>query len=1384
MNGQPDIIEGWLQQHQAGRVEPVAPVAPIAGVDPIEGFIQSAPEIPETDYLETAAGVAELTGHLAYGAAAWMPSVLAGMGQIGVQKVANAVKLRAATDPALSPEVRQRAQESVKTPEQIREMVGESEMLIAGLAPEPRTELAREGLEKVGEFFDKLFTWTHTAEQHYAEQGYPNFGYAVSKMGELLFFKALHGIGSKVRTKGTDAVKGWRGRRLNKEAELDVQKAFDEIGISKKVLENPLEAENQKTIEKVFRREINQEKIDELFPSEAEAPIREAVRQDLAVLEAKEIVERPKVKEAEPVKEDLKVTPEETKALLRGQEKVEEIKEPSLEPVQFIGMQKAAGETFPIVEATTGKMKGGQIDFDPAKHKIINIAEYEKATAEPTSVQKPNIAEQFGEQVAGEVADGLKIAEDMGVFATVREMLEGKKKAGEILKEVKKGEYYKEDLKDFGYSEKDIRSSVRAIKVSEFGDTKAARDFQRRIGKETAEIKKIKEKEPEAGFERVDPETGRAPGVEADLTPYGKPRTLDDISAQVLVEQLPLRVSEGGDIIKSGALARHFAKSEGLEGTVTKVPDGEGWYVKKTKEARKAELENQKALYDEILNEAKMPEEIELEGGSSLFDTVLKTLTDEKGAITIGPKEVKTVKDLIESGKFTRDEVIKGLKTRGLSDKEISKLVPEQKKLRAETPEESKWLKKGQDPTEKLPGRVIKKYKDKEPRRAPGVTREDAHIVSTTSDLPSSRGAGLSRAPIGEKVRLFATSEGLFTQIGKSLREIFYRRIIKAQKKSSDYSIELIKESNKLKKTFRLGSRELHSERIAIYEIAQQKDGISRLRNQGITKIPKLTAKEKIVYDKFQELYKRLYVEVNRARKAVGQETFPPVENYSMWAHDMTKLSDMERISVFDKLEKVQAGLDRIRSIPSQIDKLGRAPGLGGHEKFRGGPDTPGYLVLDTFENFNTYAKLAARSIHEGEPIAYAHELLRKNFGLSDNAPHTYKFLSDWLDYQKGHEPIMFIENPKARRVMRTLSSNVATAYLTYAFRATIVQLASFNLSYAKLGEFYIATGMTKFLDPRQLKRAARESNVLTTRSPEEILIESQRMHPLFSVLPDKYKTTRKIKDIFSGAKTKATQKAWKKTKQKGFSGLFLSDAIISYMTWLGAEAKGRNVYKKLPKAEQRKMSMKEFSQNYADDIVVQCQGSAARAARAPIQRTAEGKFITTLGTFTIANFDFITRHLMGIKNPDITKPQALANAMRFVIASTIISSIFDDGVGLQSPIPTPVRAFQESLEQDDKLSSAVQAAATELLEFIPVYGGKYKFDSELLGPVTQQLVKLGKGDYSSLGRLGGLPGFQQLWKAYRAEKRGGTATDMVLGRYLELPKEASRARAGRGRKD
>ena len=303
--------------------------------------------------------------------------------------------------------------------------------------------------------------------------------------------------------------------------------------------------------------------------------------------------------------------------------------------------------------------------------------------------------------------------------------------------------------------------------------------------------------------------------------------------------------------------------------------------------------------------------------------------------------------------------------------------------------------------------------------------------------------------------------------------------------------------------------------------------------------------------------------------------------------------------------------------------------------------------------------------------------------------------------------------------------------------------------------------GVAKILIPGEAKRASKVSNSLTIRTPESIITDVLSQN-----------------QTFPGKVGKALHKIGKPAKKLGTAPLGLMDSLVAYSTWLGAEAKGMRIFKKTKEYKalepsQQKAAQRKAGRDYADDVVVRAQGSAAKSARAPIQGTAEGKFITNLQTFTIANFDYLTRHVMGIKNAKVSDIKTLAKAMEWVAVTSLVSDGFIQ-IGWDSPNPTPIRAYLESMERTDDKVKAIKEAAKELLEYIPIVGGRFKHRSELTGSIMEQLVRLAGGDITALPRLLGIPGTSTVIKGYRAANRDGTAADVLMGRYVKKPKRDS----------
>ena len=1017
-----------------------------------------------------------------------------------------------------------------------------------------------------------------------------------------------------------------------------------------------------------------------------------------------------------------------------------------LEDVRFfIGNQKKSF-TYSELIAEMGKK--------PEKKVVPKLESKVESKSEPIKWRAQ------GKQFTDAVKSNLEIAKDMGILAEVKEALGKGKNVKEILKQISKGEYYAEDLETFKFSGRDIRSAIQAVDIIEMKNPQAIERLKRSLAEE--KIKSETSKKIKSNVQKINPEVGRKPGVKAPKKKVDL--GTDDAIAAYRHRQKPVRF-ETGEIAKSRFMAERTAQEQGLIGELVKDPDSEGWLVRPSKTQRRKIAEKLESEWDSFLKQedALMKKEAKenidpnetLEVGS--WDSLMNILNSERGAIDIDTEGLRKIKDFIKNQKLSGLDAKELLLSKGLSQEQIKKILPKpvfvQKSNTVEADPESQWLKPGQNPDQLLPARKLKgQYK------APAVTRRDARIIEQAPDIS---------APIfGEKIRHLATSEGIFTELGKPLRELFYRKITQGEKQSLDITSKLIRESKRLRKSLPLKGRYKSLERIDNYAISQQTNGKARLEAQGIEIVEKLNPKEQIVYNRLQELYQNLYRKINETRVSVGQAPFPKVKNYSAWIHDLSKLKHMENTSMLAPPKGIQDGLKRISEIPTKRDVKGRTLGLKGHEKFRGGLEVPGSLRLNALDNFNSYALIAGDVLGKSEPIAYLHELLQPKFELYKKANNTYNFLNEWLDYQKGIESIMFITNPKTRRIMGKLSGNVAVSFITYAPKSAMVQFSSFNNSIAELGFPRMMRGIARLVNPEEIRRASRESNILTTRTPESILIDAADSYPS---IPGK------IGRILHTGR--------KKIRNIGTIPLNLTDSIVSYSTWLEGEAKGKKIFKK--SAEYRNMNsierakaLKKFARNYADDMVVRAQGSAARSARSPVQRTAEGKFITTLQTFTIANFDYLTRHVLGIKNPDITKAKQVGKVMNWVLASTLISKGFNLA-GWKSPIPAPIKTFQDSMEMTGDKIEAIKEAAKELLEFVPIYGGKYRYGSELLGVVIDQLVKLGAGDITAIPRLIGTEGFSTMLKGYRAYKKDGTAADILMGRYIKKPKKVSGGLSG-----
>jgi len=184
----------------------------------------------------------------------------------------------------------------------------------------------------------------------------------------------------------------------------------------------------------------------------------------------------------------------------------------------------------------------------------------------------------------------------------------------------------------------------------------------------------------------------------------------------------------------------------------------------------------------------------------------------------------------------------------------------------------------------------------------------------------------------------------------------------------------------------------------------------------------------------------------------------------------------------------------------------------------------------------------------------------------------------------------------------------------------------------------------------------------------------------------------------------------------------------------------------------------------WANDLVTRTQASAARHNLAPIQYTALGKAMTLFQTYVIQHWEWLTKDVMGYKTAVVNPDRALI-MLRYMLASTAMSIVFEGLLGQQSPFPTPLTAFINEYNDNGSVGKASLLALRELAEPIPIVGGAFRWGSSPAGAVitaVQELAEISQFEeygwkpytWEVVGKLLGVPGTSQAAKVYRKHER------------------------------
>jgi len=605
-----------------------------------------------------------------------------------------------------------------------------------------------------------------------------------------------------------------------------------------------------------------------------------------------------------------------------------------------------------------------------------------------------------------------------------------------------------------------------------------------------------------------------------------------------------------------------------------------------------------------------------------------------------------------------------------------------------------------------------------QPLKAPPVTKGEMEVVKGLPNLPSAIGHWS-----------WETFPTTFDKLGKGAKELHERPMDIA---SHNLIVEFQGIAEKLK-GMKKGLSWGAGDRIGIYLLGERQHGAEYLKATGIKEVKTLVPEEMTVAKQVNKEFGDWFNRIQDARVRSGLKPFTKVDDYITFFQNMDIWQRMGIDITKAPTEMLDAAIVHMRSTPFHF--------------LRRRPNT--YKVItNAFDIYKLYSQQAAKHVHIGPEIAKGRELIndyvnaegKVELSLRDSAKNTYRFLSDFYDTMAGQKIDIgkFSKDyPWIEKGISKLQENLSVSTLGGNARSILVQLTSLLPSYLEIGPKFFAQGLTDFFSGTKRAEMMQSSNKMVGR--------------LYDV---------SFMNVYADTVLGKAGKVFKGAKRTSMWGLSFMDGIAAKISYLGAMRMADSLGLKGNKAV-----------NFADDLMVRTQGSAAMVDRAPIQQHVVGRAMTVFQTFVIANWNWLKRHGMGMGNPDISNPKAFLRAMELVGGMTLVNLFFENVLNTQSPFPAPIRAYKEKYAETGSKTSALTSSALEIAQLVPIVGG-LRFGSSPFGAVldytTEVARKVGgrpaaKPYPELIGKGGGLPLTVQTAKSYRALKRGATPLESVF---------------------
>lgn len=674
---------------------------------------------------------------------------------------------------------------------------------------------------------------------------------------------------------------------------------------------------------------------------------------------------------------------------------------------------------------------------------------------------------------------------------------------------------------------------------------------------------------------------------------------------------------------------------------------------------------------------------------------------------------------------------------------------------------------------------------------APGTTRTQERLVQGIEEPVNRWGTG--------------TSVHTFDTVEPQAKELFYYPHRENQGNTSRANTRTSRELKDMQKG--LSRKDLRDINTEVF--FKQRGGEKILKDAGwevpTANIETRNPKAAPVYHKLMEFYARYPESVNVVREKIGRKPMNITANYATWLSDMFAEGKNPLLMSVEEVNKMQDAYVRASEVQSAKSRS-RSKTLERQ------------LEMNAFRAADRYARNMNKFINEAEHLTRMTELLsnwkspiktpridsatgeqkiskktgelqwNEETSLQVTNPSAFKFLDDWKTYQMGIK--VHSEIPvNLQKAFREASKNIVVSLMSYVVTSALNQ-ASALVQAGTVLNHHLAGGMIDVIN----------SAMPGSKLHKFMMDNSAHMPQRFGSFDVSVGNQMHGGQSWRG-KSKV-QKAWRGyTKVRdpiaktGMMPVSAIDFVTASATWYGGYRQGMKRFK----GDQKKAF------RYADDVVVETQGSATTADRAPIQRSDLGALVTTLQTFALGNWDFMARDIFGWKNPSLKTSTRVARMTKVLVGMTALGYVFENLIGINSPMPNVVGTLMKGIKDDEDLDVLARNIALEIVEVIPGLGSIVKFQSALGGPlvdvVTEALTSKKWGTLIwKLSQLAGMP-MGQVKKSYRQatgraitsdishmlgdtgrirQQAQGSTLDIITGGRYDPKAKSSRSRGGR----